>query len=89
MDMPTMAKFLVQGRDAVTLFNQISCTQVDVAQGAADVGAVGIGFAETTAPLIAEVVASDNWQIDIAGQRVPAAASLKPFFDPSMARVES
>jgi 4-methylaminobutanoate oxidase (formaldehyde-forming) len=52
-------------------------------------GAVGIGFAETEAPLTAEVVAHGRWEIDIAGQRVPATASLKPLFDPSMARVKS
>jgi 4-methylaminobutanoate oxidase (formaldehyde-forming) len=52
-------------------------------------GAVGIGFAETEAPLTAELVANGNWQIDIAGQKLPATASLKPLFDPAMARVKS
>jgi len=33
MDMSSMAKFLVQGRDACALLNRISCNQVDVALG--------------------------------------------------------
>ncbi|MEE4237196.1 MAG: FAD-dependent oxidoreductase [Anderseniella sp.] len=33
MDMSSMAKFLVQGRDACALLNRISCNQVDVAPG--------------------------------------------------------
>ena len=33
MDMSSMSKFLVQGRDACALLNRISCNQVDVAVG--------------------------------------------------------
>ena len=50
-------------------------------------GATGIGFAEHDAPLTADIVASGTWEIDIAGTRVAATASLKPLFDPGMERI--
>lgn len=50
--------------------------------------AVGIGFTEYKTSLTAEIVNGGNWEIDIAGQRVGAVASLKPLFDPAMARVK-
>lgn len=52
-------------------------------------GAVGIGFAELEVPLTAEIVKSGTWEIDVAGRRFEADASLKPMFDPKMERVKS
>lgn len=51
-------------------------------------GAVGIGFAGIDRPLTAEIVAKGDWEIDIAGERIKARASLKPMFDPNMERVK-
>ena len=51
-------------------------------------GAVGIGFAELDRPLTAEIVQGGEWEIDVAGARVPATASLKPLLDPGMARIK-
>ncbi|PRY72862.1 glycine cleavage system aminomethyltransferase T [Marivita geojedonensis] len=51
-------------------------------------GAVGIGFAEHEDALKANIVSEGQWEIDVVGIRVPALASLKPLFDPSMARVK-
>lgn len=50
-------------------------------------GAVGIGFAEHDAPLTAEIVTSGRWQIEIAGERFDATASLKPLYDPGMEKI--
>ncbi|MGC9369658.1 MAG: GcvT family protein [Paracoccaceae bacterium] len=50
-------------------------------------GAVGIGFAELDAPLRATIVDEGTWEIDVAGKRVRATASLRPLFDPGMERV--
>lgn len=50
-------------------------------------GAVGIGFADLDQPLTAEIVRAGDWEIDIAGDRIKADASLKPMFDPKMERV--
>lgn len=52
-------------------------------------GAVGIGFAEHEAPLTADVVANSNWQIEIGGERFDAHASLKPLYDPTLAKVKA
>ncbi|MGE4611956.1 MAG: FAD-dependent oxidoreductase [Paracoccaceae bacterium] len=51
-------------------------------------GAVGIGFAENDAPLTAENVTSGTWEIDVAGERIKATASLRPLFDPEMAKIK-
>lgn len=51
-------------------------------------GAVGIGFAECNEPLTAGMVAASKWEIEIAGQRIDARASLKPILDPAMDRIK-
>ncbi|WP_137700768.1 GcvT family protein [Marimonas lutisalis] len=51
-------------------------------------GAVGIGFADIGAPLTAAIVSEGEWEIDVAGKRIKAKASLKPLFDPDMQRVK-
>ncbi|MEO1198668.1 MAG: FAD-dependent oxidoreductase [Pseudomonadota bacterium] len=51
-------------------------------------GAVGIGFVELDVPLTAEIVSQGRWQIEIAGERVDAVASLKPLYDPAMAKIK-
>ncbi|MDU8943634.1 GcvT family protein [Ovoidimarina sediminis] len=50
-------------------------------------GAVGIGFAELDRPLTAEIVESGTWEIEIAGERFAATASLKPLYDPGMEKI--
>jgi 4-methylaminobutanoate oxidase (formaldehyde-forming) len=51
-------------------------------------GAVGIGFARIDEPLTAEIVNTGGWEIDVAGDRIRARASLKPLFDPQMKRIK-
>ena len=51
-------------------------------------GAVGIGFAGIDEPLTAEIVTTGDWEIDVAGKRIKARASLKPMFDPRMERIK-
>lgn len=51
-------------------------------------GAVGIGFADHNEPLTTEVIQNGRWEIDIAGKRYPAEASLKPLLDPAMERIK-
>ena len=50
-------------------------------------GAVGIGFAEGDEPLTADRIGAGRWEIDLAGTRYPATASLRPLFDPGMERI--
>jgi len=48
--------------------------------------AVGMGYVPCKGETVAEVLAS-SYEIDVAGVRVAARASLKPLYDPSSARV--
>ena len=50
-------------------------------------GAVGIGFVELDRPVDADLVAAGAWSIDIAGERIPASASLQPMLDPKLEKV--
>ena len=40
-------------------------------------------------PLTADWLATGDWQIDVAGQRIPAVASLRPMYDPDNARIKA
>jgi glycine cleavage system aminomethyltransferase T/glycine/D-amino acid oxidase-like deaminating enzyme len=50
-------------------------------------GAVGMGYVPCEGESAAEVLASD-YEIDVAGVRVKAVASLRPIYDPKAARVK-
>ena len=50
--------------------------------------AVGIGFAGIDEPLTQESVSTGDWEIDVAGERIRARASLKTMFDPRMERIK-
>ncbi|MEO8329840.1 MAG: aminomethyltransferase family protein, partial [Candidatus Nanopelagicales bacterium] len=51
--------------------------------------ATGLGMVEKSGGITADMVASGGFEIDIAGTRVPATASLRPFFDPDRSRTLS
>jgi len=51
-------------------------------------GAVGIGFAGIDEPLTAEIVNTGAWELDVAGERFQARASLRPMFDAKMERIK-
>jgi len=51
-------------------------------------GAVGIGFAEMDEPLTAAIVNEGRWEIEIAGEKYAASASLKPLYDPAMEKIK-
>jgi 4-methylaminobutanoate oxidase (formaldehyde-forming) len=50
--------------------------------------AVGIGFAGIEVPLTADIVNNEKWEIDIAGERFEAQASLRPLYDATMERIK-
>jgi glycine cleavage system aminomethyltransferase T/glycine/D-amino acid oxidase-like deaminating enzyme len=52
-------------------------------------GAVGLVMVEAGEPIDSAYVTSGTWEVDIAGRRYPAEASLKPFYDPEMKRVKA
>jgi len=51
--------------------------------------ACGIAAIERDEPITASGLAAGAFEIDVAGTRVPAQVSLKPFFDPDRSRVLS
>lgn len=49
---------------------------------------VGLGFVESGEIITADHVKTDQWEIEVAGKRFSAQASLRPFFDPMMERIK-
>jgi heterotetrameric sarcosine oxidase gamma subunit len=52
-------------------------------------GAVGLAMIETGDPVTADTINSGAWEIDVAGTRYPAVASLRPMYDPDNARIRA
>jgi len=52
-------------------------------------GAVGLGQVENEQGVTADFVKSGGWEIEVAGARYPAKASLRPLYDPGGERVRS
>ena len=51
-------------------------------------GAMGLGYVPCAGESVAEVLAS-SYEIDVAGVRVSAEASMKPMYDPKSERVRA
>ncbi|HLE79533.1 MAG TPA: glycine cleavage T C-terminal barrel domain-containing protein, partial [Candidatus Limnocylindrales bacterium] len=51
--------------------------------------AVGLGMVEEVAGIPMEVIQGGRFEIDIAGSRYPARASLRPLYDPDRLRIKS
>jgi 4-methylaminobutanoate oxidase (formaldehyde-forming) len=52
-------------------------------------GAVGLAMIDAGVPIDENYLRDAVWEVDIAGRRYPAVASIKPLYDPGMARVKS
>ncbi|MFZ8927419.1 MAG: glycine cleavage T C-terminal barrel domain-containing protein, partial [Candidatus Nanopelagicales bacterium] len=52
-------------------------------------GAVGLAMIETGDPVTADTLNSGTWEVDVAGTRYPAVASLRPMYDPDNARIRA
>src|SRR5262245_5254723 len=52
-------------------------------------GAVGLFMIEAGEPINAAFIRDAKWEIDIAGRLYPAEVSLRPLYDPEMARIKS
>ena len=50
-------------------------------------GAVGLAMIDAGEPVDAAYVSGRAWEVDIAGRRYPAIASMKPLYDPGMAKI--
>jgi glycine cleavage system aminomethyltransferase T/glycine/D-amino acid oxidase-like deaminating enzyme len=52
-------------------------------------GAVGLAMIEPGEPVTADLISSGPWEVDVAGVRYPAVASLRPMYDPDNARIRA
>jgi 4-methylaminobutanoate oxidase (formaldehyde-forming) len=50
---------------------------------------MGMGFVENESGATPNFINSGSYEIDIAGERYPAKASLRPLYDPQGIRVRS
>jgi 4-methylaminobutanoate oxidase (formaldehyde-forming) len=51
-------------------------------------GAVGLVMVESDEPIDSAWLESGQWDVEIAGKRYPATASLRPLYDPDMKRIK-
>jgi 4-methylaminobutanoate oxidase (formaldehyde-forming) len=52
-------------------------------------GAVGLAMVEADEPITQGYLDSGEWEVDIAGSRHPALASIRPMYDPENARIRA
>ena len=90
-----MLQFLLEDPEPLMYFNEmiflngeeVGYIQIG-AYGHTLGAAVGIGFASTEEPLTATIIKEGDWEIEIAGEKFKAKASLRPMFDPTMERIK-
>jgi glycine cleavage system aminomethyltransferase T len=51
-------------------------------------GAVGLAMIEAGEPVDQAYLDQGTWEVDIAGRKYPAVASLRPLYDPEMKRIK-
>jgi heterotetrameric sarcosine oxidase gamma subunit len=52
-------------------------------------GAVGLAMIETGEPITPDSLSAARWEVEVAGNLVPATVSLRPMYDPNMVRIKS
>ncbi|MBS0578147.1 MAG: FAD-dependent oxidoreductase [Proteobacteria bacterium] len=52
-------------------------------------GAVGLAMVEPKVVVDAAYLQSGKWEVEVAGRRYPAEVSLRPMYDPTMARIKA
>ena len=55
-------------------------------------GAIGLGYVEDTegrGVVDGDFIAAGNYELEVAGVRFPARASLRPFYDPKAERIKA
>jgi 4-methylaminobutanoate oxidase (formaldehyde-forming) len=51
-------------------------------------GAVGLAMIAADEPIDGKWIEAGTWELEIAGQRYPALASLKPLYDPENKKIK-
>jgi 4-methylaminobutanoate oxidase (formaldehyde-forming) len=91
-----LVQFLLNDREPLMYHGEVIWRD-DVAVGTIRAGAfghtlgasVGLGYVECDESVTRDHVASGSWEIEIAGQRHAARASLRPLYDPKGERIRS
>jgi 4-methylaminobutanoate oxidase (formaldehyde-forming) len=52
-------------------------------------GAVGLAMIQADEPIDQAFLDRGTWEVDVAGRRVPAIASLRPLYDPDMKKIKA
>jgi 4-methylaminobutanoate oxidase (formaldehyde-forming) len=52
-------------------------------------GAVGLAMIDADEPITSDYLGSGSWEIEVAGVRHPAVASLRPMYDPDNSRIRA
>ena len=50
-------------------------------------GAVGLAMVDASEPITADYLTGGNWEVEVAGVKVPATTSLRPLYDPANEKV--
>ena len=50
-------------------------------------GAVGLAMVDATEPITTDYLTGGNWEVEVAGVKVPAITSLRPMYDPTNEKV--
>ena len=51
--------------------------------------AIGLGYVKNEEGVDADFVKSGTYELEVAGQRIAASASLRPMYDPKSERIKS
>jgi 4-methylaminobutanoate oxidase (formaldehyde-forming) len=91
-----MVQFLLEDPEPLLYGNEIICRDGKIvgylqtgAYGFTLGGAMGMGFVENEDGATTDFINNGTYEIDIAGERYPAKASLTPMYDPKGIRVRS
>ena len=52
-------------------------------------GAVGLAMVESNQTVDENYLVAGNWEVEVAGNLIPAIVSLRPLYDPGSARIKS
>ncbi|MCH9682441.1 MAG: FAD-dependent oxidoreductase [Deltaproteobacteria bacterium] len=52
-------------------------------------GAVGLAMIQADVPINKAYIEAGTWEVEVAGRKVPARASIRPMYDPKMERIKS
>jgi 4-methylaminobutanoate oxidase (formaldehyde-forming) len=50
---------------------------------------LGMGYVRLDEPVSAELLAARRFEVEVAGERIPAKLQLGPFYDPKMERIRA